>query len=117
MILLLLACGTSRNPAGGNPAMETQLTSCTAGAWEVRLYRGDGGATTAYWTTVTVERPGLPERQVYFAYGWPLVDAMTCAPDHIELREGTNVVETLQEPALAGLRDAPVSIWKGERNP
>ncbi|MEZ4320607.1 MAG: hypothetical protein R3F61_24205 [Myxococcota bacterium] len=105
----------SRNGAGGNPDLERRLVSCTAGAWEVRLYRGDGGATTAYWSTVTVERPGLPERQVYFAYGFPLIDALQCSPDRVELVEAGVVVEPIEERRLAELRETPISIWKGRR--
>lgn len=113
--LAVAACcwPTGRNPAGGNPDQETLLTTCATGGWQVRLYEGDGGATTAYWSTVTVERPGRPERQVFFAYADPLVDALVCDDAGVELRAGGALVRELAVGELEALRSQPISLWRG----
>jgi hypothetical protein len=47
----------------------------------VRLYEGDGGATTAlsYSVTVQIERWPWRERTVFYSYGEPAVASVTCS--------------------------------------
>src|SRR3954467_4236823 len=76
----------SRNVLG-NPAFETLQGSCRiAHGTLVRLYRGDGGATTGYWYSVTTQ-PGFPwtERQIYGAYSSPVVESVSCHGDSVSL--------------------------------
>ena len=115
MVLLLLACSNGRNhPNSGNPAMEVEIGRCELAPWTVRLYEGRPGATVASWTSVTVEREGLSERQVAFAYAWPAWERVVCGPGGVELFAEGRVERTLPADGLEGLRSTPVHLYKGE---
>lgn len=66
----LYCAAPSRNVAG-NPHFETLIDSCTLDPSKAvaRLYQGNGGATTAFWYTATLDPAGWsPERQIYYSY-------------------------------------------------
>lgn len=100
----------------GNPSMERLAHDCTLpSGLTARLYEGNGGATTAFWYSVTVEG-GLfqPERQVFFAYSEPSVERIACQPGEI-LVVASAGVHTIKEHELSALRKEPVTFWRGER--
>ena len=86
----LVAGGWSRAP---NHLFETLQSSCrlTDGT-TVRLYEGDGGATTAFSYSVTAQaRWGLwTERTVFWSYGEPVVSDITCVGDVVTMTPSKN---------------------------
>jgi hypothetical protein len=105
----------------GNPADEKLLQRCTLtdGA-EVRLYQGNGGATVAFWYTVTHARGWRePERQIFYAYGYPEIRGIACRPDGVALTLADGLGERRESLSLARvrgeLRRRPVTLSRGER--
>ena len=83
--LLILDLKTSRNYRG-NPAFETLKAECVlSGGEKVRLYEGNGGATTAYWYTVTFETTSVSEQQVIFSYAYPTIESLSCEDQQIQI--------------------------------
>jgi hypothetical protein len=105
----------------GNPADEQQLQRCTlADGAEIRLYQGNGGATTAFWYTVTHAKGWRePERQIFYAYGYPEIRAIACRPDAVVLTLADGFGERSESLSLARvhreLRHRPVTLSRGER--
>ncbi|MGE0498653.1 MAG: hypothetical protein AB7I35_07200 [Ramlibacter sp.] len=97
----------------GNPSMEDQLSSCNlpSGA-VVRLYKGNGGATTSYWYSLTHEG-GLFERekQIAFAYSSPVFTAVACNGDEMTLSSSASD-ESFTAAQLGDLRQHPKIYWK-----
>ena len=63
---------------------EDAIAACwtlTAPPALARLYRGDGGVTTGFWYTVTLEIPGLTERKFFGSYSLPEVKSIHCRDD------------------------------------
>lgn len=113
--LLFIACWLalpSRN-AYGNPWLEELKQDCAfSNGTKARLYLGNGGATTAYWYTVTVET-GLfsPERQVAFSYSEPALSEIECRDDRLVISGGEKLVIGASE--FADRRNAPIIYWRG----
>jgi len=105
----------------GNPADERELQHCTlADGAEVRLYQGNGGATVAFWYTVTHARGWRePERQIFYAYGYPEIRGIACRPDGVGLTLLDGSGERQETLPLARirreLRGRPVTLSQGER--
>jgi hypothetical protein len=76
---------TSRTYQFGDPPFEKLISSCRLAprsAGVARLYRGNGGATTAFWYSVTLQRPrSLVEHQFFYSYRAPVISAMHCDAD------------------------------------
>ncbi|MBL8386167.1 MAG: hypothetical protein JNM90_23995 [Burkholderiales bacterium] len=104
----------SRN-VHGNPGLETLRASCrTTGKVTARLYEGNGGATTSYWYTVTLEGDALGrERQVFFAYAFPQVVGIDCAGDAVIVR-GDTLSRRIEPAAFSTLRETPMQFWSGK---
>ena len=105
----------SRNQHG-NPDMEEFLGSCkTDELVTARLYKGNGGATTSYWYSVTLEGDALgKERQVLFSYGSPELQAIECAGDDA-IVNGAAFSKRLEVTAFQQLREEPIQFWSGKR--
>ena len=104
----------SRN-AFGNPSMEEQISSCsTSEGNEIRLYRGNGGATTAYWYTV-ISEGGLFERekQILFTYSSPEITSIDCEGAALNV-SGRAYSAKFSSDQLAVLRQAPHVYWRGK---
>jgi hypothetical protein len=103
----------SRN-VHGNPLQEKLLSQCvTANGMTVRLYEGNGGATTAYWYTVTTQGGVLdPERQVLFTYASPALESVACAGSGIRVA-GELRTFSFPEVQIRALRDQPLALWRG----
>jgi hypothetical protein len=105
----------------GNPADERELQHCNlADGAEVRLYEGNGGATVAYWYTVTHSRGWRePERQIFYAYGYPEIRGIACRPGAVALTLSDDSGERQELLSLAQirreLRHRPVTLSRGER--
>lgn len=98
----------------GNPWFEELKQDCAfSNGTKARLYLGNGGATTAYWYTVTVET-GLfsPERQVAFSYSEPTLSELECGNDRLVISGGERLVIATSE--FADRRDAPLFYWRGK---
>jgi hypothetical protein len=82
----------------------------------VRLYRGSGGASTAFWYSLTRERPGARELQVWFSYASPEVTGLVCRRGEVELRGTAPApVATLTGDAIErDLVPRPLVYWRGE---
>src|SRR5262245_62058671 len=108
----------SRN-AAGNPSFEERQDSCTepTSGTDFTLYRGNGGATVAFWYTVTANPLGLArERQVFFSYSSPVITGLTCAPKSIELvSDPSNIMLDMEH--LEDLREHPLAYWEGRTGP
>jgi hypothetical protein len=105
----------------GNPGDERELRRCILqdGA-VIRLYEGNGGATTAYWYTVTHAKGWRePERQIFYVYGYPEIRAIACRPDTVLLTLSDRAGETLKLLPMARirgeLRGRPVALSRGEK--
>jgi hypothetical protein len=116
MVLAAWMAWPSRN-VHGNPDMETLTAAChTAAGVEARLYEGNGGATVAYWYTVTARGASLGgERQIFFSYRSPVVDRITCPGDGIVLWSGESSIASLSGAGLAAATDRPIQYWSGQR--
>ena len=104
----------SRN-VQGNPAFEERTGQCSQpDGTIVRLYQGNGGATTSFWYSVTT-KPWLlmPERQVAYSYSTPAWYSLSCGKDGIVLSgSGTQV---LPADELEERRAAPLTYFYGNR--
>lgn len=97
----------------GNPSMEELVQSCTSGGTTFRLYVGNGGATTAFWYTITMDG-GFPsrEKQVLFSYDTPELSAITCGEQSFVVSSsGGNIPVTAED--LLAFRDTPRAYWRG----
>jgi hypothetical protein len=109
-----------RNIAG-NPSFEREIRRCRLPNGDlVRLYEGNGGATTAFWYTVTHDGGWLsPERQVLFSYGSPEVKEIACGPSGVELTFWDGAEKTHEALSLervrGKLRRKPITLRMGER--
>jgi hypothetical protein len=107
-----------RNVAG-NPSMERLVQRCTLpGSTVIRLYRGEGGATVAFWYTLTRERPGAPEQQFWFSYAEPAVAGIACRPGGVLSVELDERGPVQRETYTAGrierdLVPRPLVYWRG----
>jgi hypothetical protein len=101
----------------GNPHLETLTTSCmTSSGVVARLYEGNGGATTAYWYTVTSESKLLGrEKQVWFSYRGPAIDGLSCADRDLVLWANGSLFERLPLADLVAARANPIQYWSGQR--
>jgi hypothetical protein len=105
----------------GNPADERELQHCNlADGAEVRLYEGNGGATMAFWYTVTHARGWRePERQIFYAYGYPEIRGVACQSDAVVLTLSDGSGERQEALPLARIRrefrHRPVTLSRGER--
>jgi len=112
--LLLLACWAawpSRN-LHGNPSLEHLLAQCATFSGDVvRLYEGNGGATTNYWYTVTVTpRSFASERQILFAYGSPVLRGLTCGAEAVHIETDAAPI-SIPESKFAHLHERPRALW------
>jgi hypothetical protein len=103
----------SRN-VHGNTDMEELRDSCmTDEKVMARLYKGNGGATTSFWYSVTLERDALGnERQIFFAYGTPKLEEVKCVGDTVRI-EGEYFVHSLGVTTFQRLRAEPIQYWSG----
>jgi hypothetical protein len=112
------AAAPARDAVAGNPAMETLLQRCTVPGTSttIRLYRGNGGATTAFWYSLTRERPGSRETEFWSSYGTPVVTGIACRAGGVELiGERASAVATLTADAIErDLVPRPLVYWRGE---
>lgn len=96
----------------GNPSLEEELQTCTfTDGTKATLYQGNGGASTAFWYSVTVEK-GIfyPERQIAFSYSFPTWENLTCNEDNLDI-SGNLKIRTSD---FSKYRATPIAIWKGE---
>jgi hypothetical protein len=105
-----------RNMAG-NPQSETLLDQCEiAGSGEtIRLYRGDGGATVAYWYSATMDS-GLfaRERQFFFAYSSPQIENVRCLNRQVTLVGLDQSFSFPIEKLSAEMFDKPMLLYRGQ---
>jgi hypothetical protein len=106
----------------GNPAFERELQRCRIpGAGEiVRLYEGNGGATTAFWYTVTHEGGwSSPERQIFYTYSIPEIRRVECRKGAVEIRFWDGFEENRESLEIdrirKDLRARPLGWWMGEK--
>ncbi|PWB68257.1 hypothetical protein C3F09_11995 [candidate division GN15 bacterium] len=104
----------------GNPKSESLIQQCglPSGAGIVRLYLGDGGATTAFWYTVTLDDGPLSfERQIFFSYSEPDICSIECMGDSILLNcnfwTEPKIAIPLSE-AKTTLRQRPIVYYRGK---
>lgn len=103
----------SRN-VHGNPALEELLDSCSLGAKAlVKLYRGNAGATVAYWYSVTAQGSHRgAERQVLFSYSAPAFQSLRCQDERVVVASDRDSI-TLSLSELPALRQEPRAFWRG----
>jgi hypothetical protein len=81
----------------------------------VRLWEGNGGATTAFWYSVTLQS-GLPwtEREVFFSYSHPVVTEVRCEADGVVvIADGTS--RKLTAAYLLGGHFSPLQFDHGKQ--
>jgi hypothetical protein len=120
-VIIMLGIGLwllwpGRNVAG-NPQFETLINKCLAGQGEhVRLYEGNGGATSAYWYSATIEDPGMfsRERQFFFSYSSPIIEQAMCKGTIVELVGPEQSLSFSLEKIHTELVDTPVNLYRGQ---
>lgn len=123
VVIILLVAGVWLMLPGrnlyGNPWFEILIGECRlADGSTIRFYEGNGGATTAFWQTVTHFRfPSMRERQIVFAYASPTIVAATCQSDDVNVvfDDGIARRKLLFEQAhiLEKLRERPFAFHSG----
>ena len=105
----------SRNQHG-NPESEELLGMCkTNELVTARLYQGNGGATTSYWYTLTLEGDVLgKEKQVFFSYALPRLQNVECAEDAVVIN-GDRFVRRIEVTEFQSLREKPTQFWSGRQ--
>jgi hypothetical protein len=102
----------------GNPSMEVLLLECqsTSGV-RFRLYRGEAGATVAFWYSVTAQHlPSTAERQIFFSYSTPVATKIVCGPSSLEIdtEEGKYLAAEADVPNLV---ESPMFLLRGQLQP
>jgi hypothetical protein len=99
----------------GNPWSEELKQTCMLpDGTTARLYLGNGGATTAFWYTVTVQSGLLsPERQIAFSYSSPAWETLSCGTGVISV-SGDGSTITFSPSDLSLRRRSPLTYWRGE---
>ena len=102
----------------GNSQDEVLITQCLSPYDNavVRLYQGNGGATTALWWSVTFQaNPLTQERQVFYSYGSPAISTIACAPDKVTLvTEETSRTALLWSKITDELIYRPIGLYWNE---
>jgi hypothetical protein len=83
-VLLLTASAWLSVPRRGHPFEELRSECRWQDGTRVRSWQGNGGATTAFWYSVTTQT-SMPwtEREIFFSYSSPIVTSMTCESDGV----------------------------------
>ena len=102
----------------GNPDMEELLGCCrTTESVIARLYQGNGGATTSFWYSVTLEGDMLgKEKQIFFSYAAPQLQKLECVENTV-LIKGEGFSRPIQVTDFQRLRDEPTQFWSGKQEP
>ncbi len=101
----------------GNPGMEDEIDRCTTPSGTTfRLYKGNGGATTSYWYTLT-SKSGIfsREKQIVFSYDSPEFRSVSCTDDQTIL-SGHKTTIRFGTSELIAMRNTPVSYWRSQQN-
>lgn len=101
----------------GNPAIEDLMEQCVLPATGavIRLYRGNGGATTAFSYSVTYQSVSQPERQFFYAYSDPSVDQIECHDAEVTLISTDANPRTITASQITGtLIKQPIGYYRGE---
>jgi hypothetical protein len=110
----LLACGVWLAVPRRGHLSEELLSSCRLEKGEVaRLFRGNGGVTTAFWYSVTVQ-PEMPwtEREVFHSYSAPALTGLSCTGDHVVVTSPSAAWNIDASDVVAGRSD-PVTFSYG----
>jgi hypothetical protein len=102
----------------GNPSMEALLSECqTPSGARFRLYRGEAGATVAFWYSVTAQPlPSSTERQIFFSYSKPVATEIVCGPSSLEIdTEGGKYLAA--EADVSNLVQRPMVFLRGQLQP
>jgi len=101
---VLLLVGARLCVPGPNHLFETLRSSCRVhDRVTVRFYVGSGGATTSFWYSVTSQtRWSWSEREVFYAYGEPIVTATECEGGALKITAPDAVWSLTVDELLAG---------------
>ena len=101
----------------GNPSMEDEIDRCTTTSGTTfRLYRGNGGATTSFWYTLTSEHGIFSrEKQIVFSYDSPEFRSVSCTNDQTIIA-GPKTTIRFGTSDLAAMRNTPMSYWPIRQN-
>jgi hypothetical protein len=81
----------------------------------VRLYRGNGGATTKFSYSVTFQSAKQAERQFFYAYGAPDVKHIVCNGEDVVLISSNGSSRTISTSQITGeLLKQPIGYYDGE---
>jgi len=101
----------------GNPQSETLMTQCqmhSTGA-TVRLYQGNGGATVAYWYSITFWQGKFSrEKQIFYTYGFPRIKSIACRNDRVAVLTDEQTFNLTLEQITNKLIDQPIGFYKGQ---
>ena len=126
MVVLLLAVAIfhdiyksdSRIVKYGNPAYERLLRECRYYKTEdeclvVKLYEGKNSSKGTAWYSVTVEKPGIAETQIFISSGTPGVDSIGLCEKEIKMMCGKGCV-TIPVDELDSKIKVPLIYYNGE---
>ena len=101
----------------GNPGIEGEIDRCTTPSGTTfRLYKGNGGATTSFWYTLTSE-VGIfsREKQIVFSYDSPEFRSVSCT-DEQTILTGPKTTIRFGTSELTAMRNTPMSYWRSQQN-
>lgn len=101
----------------GNPQLETLMMQCQIPSTEavIRLYQGNGGATVAYWYSVTFDNGKFPtEKQIFHTYAYPSIQSIDCRPDEVTVLADEQSWTFSIKEIKNQLINQPIGFYRGE---
>lgn len=101
----------------GNPQFETLMMQCQIPSTEaiIRLYQGNGGATVAYWYSVTFDDGKFPgEKHIFYAYAYPSIKSIDCRADRVAVLADEQKFNFTIEQIKNKLINQPIGFYRGE---
>src|SRR5215831_3334755 len=119
IVLLSVAVWLLWPPSGNfaRSSYEELISSCALNdGTAIKLYRGNAGATVAFWYVVTDDPPGSsPEREIIGSYSEPEMLSLTCGTDKVAVNVSEGAPIETAITALERLRTEPLNFWRGEK--
>jgi hypothetical protein len=116
-VLLVTAGGWLCIPGRNHLSEELQSSCSLAKGATVRFYEGNGGATTAFWYSVTIQDgPPWTERELFWSYSHPIVTDIICESNRLTIASAEASWSLSDADLLAPDRD-PIKYFKGKPGP
>lgn len=99
----------------GSQSMERLIKECDLGqALKARFYRGEAGATVAYWYSVTVQSSEFKERQIFYTYSEPEITSIECSASSLNVVLDKYPKQVFDLEAISSLKEHPKGFLRGK---